>query len=240
MALAGDHIQILVDGYDLTGDHNKIVVNDMRKMLPASAFGEGVEKYLAGQRQPKLEHNGYLNPVAGRSHPVLNGVLVDGVVSVLVGQNTDPAVGDPVYNLVTQQEQYASNSEFGSVVPFAAMFSNRLGQRAGWGVALAVPSDITNTTNGSSVDNGASSDDGGVAFLHILQATATDTYSIVVEDSSDNSNWSTVDTFTLDGSAIGSERLALSGTLERYLRFTATRSGSAGETLRLAVAVVRF
>jgi len=239
MALAGEHVQVLVDGYDITGDHNKIAINDARKMLAASAFGEAVEKYLPGQRQPKLEHNGYLNPLAGRSHPVLNGVLIDGVVSVLLGQNADPVVGDPVYNLVTQQEQYNSNMEVGSVVPFVAMFTNRNGARAGWGVALAVPVDFTNTINGSSVDNGASSGNGGVAFLQVLQAAATDSYSIVVEESANDSSWSTVATFTLDASAIGSERLALSGTLERYLRFTATRSGSAGDTVRLAMSVVR-
>jgi hypothetical protein len=126
------------------------------------------------------------------------------------------------------------------VVPFAASFSNRSGERAGWGIALAVPVSFTDTTNGSSVDNGASSSNGGLAFLHILQAAASDTYSIVVEGSSDNSVWGTVDSFTLDASAIGSERLILSGTLPRYLRFKATRSGSAGDTVRLAMSVIRF
>ncbi|MEO1643551.1 MAG: hypothetical protein AAFR67_00075 [Chloroflexota bacterium] len=244
MILAGDHVQVLVDGYDLTGDHNKIVVNDVRKMLATPVFGEAVEKYIPGQRQPKLEHNGYLNPAAGRSHPVLNGVLVDGVVSVLLGQNTAPAVGDPIYNLMTQQEQYASNpmvgSDEGSVVPFAAMFSNRRGARAGWGVALAVPVDISDSTNGATVDNGAESTNGGAAFLHILTAPASDTYSIEVEGSSNGSTWGNIATFTLDGSAIGSDVLALNGTLPRYLRYKATRSGSAGDTLRLAVAVVRY
>ena len=28
MALAGDHLQVLVDGYELTGDHNKVAIDD--------------------------------------------------------------------------------------------------------------------------------------------------------------------------------------------------------------------
>ena len=240
MVLAGDHVQILVDGYELTGDHNKVVINDARKLLAASAFGEAVEKYLPGQRQAKLEHNGYFNPETGRSHPVLNGVLVDGVVSIVIGQNAEPVIGDPMYNLLSQQEQYISNAEVGNIVPFSANFTTRTGQRAGWGLALAVPVSMTNTSNGSSLDNGNATNNGGMAFLHILKRTASDLYDIEVEGSSDNSAWSSLGSFTLDGSALGSESLALSGTVPRYLRYSATRSGSAGDSLKLAISVVRF
>ena len=240
MALAGDHVQVLVDGYDLTGDHNKIIIDDKRKLLVAAAFSEAVEKYIPGQRQTKLQHTGYLNPAAARSHPVLSGVSISGVVSVLLGQNTDPVVGDPVYNLLTQQEMYQTNAQFGEVIPFNANFTPRSGLDAGWGVALAVPVNFTNTTTGSSVDNGAASANGGAAFLHILQAAAADTYAIVVESSPDNSAWSTLATFTLNASALGSERLSLPTNIPRYLRFKATRTGAAGNTVRLALAVVRF
>jgi hypothetical protein len=240
MALAGDHVKVLVAGYDLTGDHNKIVIDDKRKLLAANVFGDAVEKYVPGQRQPKLQHSGYFNPDSARSHPVLNGVAVDGVVSVLMGQNADPVVGDPVYNLLTQQEMYQTNAQFGEVIPFSANFSPRIGMDAGWGVALAVPVSFTNTITGSSVDNGAASSNGGAAFLHILQAAASDTYAIVVESSPDNSAWSTLATFTLNASALGSERLSLPTSIPRYLRFKATRTGSAGDTVRLAIAIVRF
>jgi hypothetical protein len=243
MALAGDHVQVLVDGYDLTGDHNKIVIEDKRKMHVIEAFGDAVEKCIPGQRQPKLQHSGYFNPESGRSHPVLNGVIVTGVVSVLVGQNADPSVGDPMYNLLTQQEMYQTNAQFGEVLPFSANFNPRSGLNSGWGVALAVPVSFTNTTNGGSVDNGSASNDGGLAFLHILQAAGTDTYSIVVEGSTTGAfggEETIVGTFTLDASAIGSEQLVLTGTIPRYLRFKATRTGSAGDTVRLAVAVMRY
>ena len=191
----------------------------------------------------KLQHNGYLNPDSARSHPVLNGIAINGVISILIGQNADPIVGDIAYMLLTQQEVYQANPEVGSVIPFSANFSPRGGQEAGWGVALAVPVDITNTTTGSNVDNGAASSNGGAAFLHILQAAATDTYTIVVEGSATGAfagEESTLGTFSLDASAIGSERLALSGSIPQYLRYKATRTGSAGDTVRLAINVVRF
>lgn len=243
MALAGDHLQVLVDGYELTGDHNKVAIDDSRTLLEATSFGMSGQRFIAGQRLSKLQHSGYLNPDAASSHPVLKGIAINGVVSILVGQNADPIVGDIAYMLLTQQELYQTKPEVGSVIPFSANFSPRGGNEAGWGVALAVPVDFTNSVDGSSVDNGAASSNDGAAFLHILQAAATDTYTIIVEGSATGAfagEETTLGTFTLDASALGSERLALSGTIPQYLRYTATRSGSAGDSVRLALNVVRF
>ena len=243
MALAGDHVQVLVGGYDLTTDHNKVMIDDAYKMLEAPAFGEGAIKTTRSHRLVKLQHQGYLNPATGQSHPVLNGADVNGVVAILVGQNAAPAVGDPVYSLLTQQESIQTTPQQGELLGFKANFAARSGAASGWGVALAVPVTFTNSTDGSSVDNGAASSNGGAAFLHILQAAATDTYSIIVEGSVTGAfagEESTLGTFTLNASALGSERLALSGSIPRYTRFTATRTGSAGDTVKIAVSLVRF
>jgi hypothetical protein len=242
MALAGDHVQIIVGGYDLTADLNKVNIDDSRKMHSTLSFNDDVEKFIPGQRMAKLAHAGFMNAVAAQSHPVLKGLAVDGVVGIFVGQNTDPVVGDPVYNLLTQQQNYQVAPQVGQVIPFQANFANR-GERAGWGVALAVPVSFTNSTNGTGVNNGAASSNGGAAFLHILQAAGSDTYTIVIEDSNTGAfggEENTIGTFTLDASELGSERLALSGTIRQYVRFKATRTGSTGDTVRLAIALVRF
>ena len=186
-----------------------------------------------------LQHAGYLNPEAAAAHPVLKAVAVNGVVSVLLGNNADPAAGDPVYHLLTRQEGYQTQPQMGQVIPFTAAFSNA-GDRGGWGTIVQPPTDITTTTTGSSVDNGAATTNGGAAFLHVLQAAETDTYTVTIEHAPDGSTWTTAGTFTLDGSQVGSERLALTGTLSQYLRLRATRTGSAGDTVRLMASVVRF
>lgn len=242
MVFSGEHVEVLVAGYDLTGDMNKIAIDDSRKMQPASTFGDVVTKFIPGQRIAKLNHQGLMNAVSAMSHPVLKGLAVDGVLSILLGQNAAPIDGDIAYHLMTGQEQYQVAPQIGQVIPFRASFANK-GDEGGWGVSLAVPVTITNSANGSSIDNGASSSNGGAAFLHILLAAATDTYVIIVEGSATGAfagEESTLATFSLDGSAINSERVAISGTMPRYLRYKATRTGSAGDNLTLAVSVVRF
>jgi hypothetical protein len=110
-------------------------------------------------------------------------------------------------------------------------------------VALAVPVTFTDSGNGAAVDGGAASSDGGAAFLHLLQAAASDTYTIIVEGADDSgftTNVVTLATFSLDASALGSERVGISGTISRYTRWKATRSGSAGDTVAMAVNLIRF
>lgn len=240
--LAGDHVQVLVDAYELTGDHNKVVFDDTVTMLDISAFGHDVMNFIPGQRQYSVEHSGYLNADSGRSHPVLNGIDVNGAVSILVGQNSVPAVGDPMFSLLTQQEKYQSLAEVGQVIPFTAKFANR-GANGGWGVALAIPTSFTNTSNGSAVNNGASSANGGAGFLHVLQAAASDTYSIVIEGSATGSfggEETALATFTADASALTSEQVSISGTIPQYVRWKATRTGSAGDTVQLAISLIRL
>lgn len=239
MALAGDHVQVLVGGYELTGDHNRISIDDKREMYDVTAFSDGVHNFVPGKRKIALDHAGFLNNAAARSHPVLRSATIQGIVSMMLGQNAAPVVGDPVYSLFVQQGKYGSLPEINKFVPFNALFSSA-GQGGGWGVALTPPVTFTNNTTGSSVDNGASTPNGGAAFLHVLQAAASDTYSIVVEHSTDNSAWSTLTTFTLNASQINSERKAVSGTINRYTRYKATRTGSAGNTVKIAVSLVRF
>lgn len=241
--LAGDHVQVLVGGYELTGDHQRVSINDMRKTHEATVFGDRVRNFIPGQRACSLIHAGFLNPATARSHPVLKANNVAGVVSVLVGQNGDPVNGDPVYSLLALQGRYDSQPEADKAVPFGAAFASKSGSPGGWGVALAVPTSFTNTTTGTGIDNGAATTSGGAAFLHLLQTAASDTYLIIVEGATDSgftTGLVTLATFSLNASSLGSERVEISGSIPRYVRWKATRTGSAGNTVKLAVNFIRY
>lgn len=239
--LAGDHVQVLVHGYELTADSNRISIPDTRDLYDISSFGDATHKFIPGRRSITLEHAGYMEAAVAHSHPVLKGLAVSGVVSALLGQNAAPAVGDPVYSLAIRQGKYSVLPEVGKYVPFTATFANR-GELGGWGVALAVPVTFTNTANGTAVDNGGATTKGGVAFLHLLTAAATDRYTIKVQASPSETFSSEVTTwtFSLNASAIGSEFITLTGPIAQYTRWTAERSGSAGDTVKIAVSLVRF
>ncbi len=237
--LAGDHVQILVGGYELTGDSNRVDIHDRRDLFDVTAFGDEARQFLPGQRMMAVQHAGFMN--SARSHPILKGVDVDGLFSVYVGQNAAPNAGDPVFSLLTRQARYGSLPQVNQLIPFQAVFANR-GQFGGWGMALAAPTSFSRSSSGDALDNGAVSNQGGLACLHVLTAAATDRYSISVEGSASGAfagEESSLASFALDGSALGSEQVRINGTIPRYIRWKAVRSGSAGDTVKIAASLIR-
>jgi hypothetical protein len=242
MTLAGDHVQVLVGGYELTGDYNRINVSDTYDQHDVTAFGDAVHKFINGQRTIALDHAGYMNRNAARSHPVLSGAAVEGVLSFILGQNTNPAVGDPMHSLLGIQGKYSVLPEINQVIPFGAVFANK-GDEGGWGVTLTPPVSFTNSASGAAVDNGAATSSGGVGVLHVLQQSASDTYSIIVEGATDaafTTGVVTLATFGLNASALGSDQKIVTGSIPRYVRWRATRTGAAGNTVRIAVGFMRL
>ena len=72
--------------------------------------------------------------------------------------------------------------------------------------------------------------------LHVWQACASDTYVVEIQESTDDITYATLITFTLNGSALGSERVAVaSGNIEPYRRVMATRTGAAGDSFGFTV-----
>ena len=239
--LAGDHVQVLVDGYDITGDSNRVSINDSRDLFDVTAFGDEVHKFIPGQRMMAVQHAGFMNSGEAGSHPVLNGADVDGLFSVYVGENTEPRVGDSVFSLLTQQGRYGALPQVNQMIPFQAVFANR-GEYGGWGIALTNPRHVIGSSTGSAVDNGVSSAGGGLACLHVLGAAAGDAYAFSIEGSSSGAytgEESALAVFTLDGTAVGSEQIKIDGTIPRYVRWVGTADPAARDRIRIAISLIR-
>ncbi|KKL12366.1 hypothetical protein LCGC14_2536460, partial [marine sediment metagenome] len=118
-------------------------------------------------------------------------------------------------------------------------------ERTGWGHVLA-NTKITNTTNFTSIvgENGlsAKSEAGGQGILQVLEPVlASDTYVVKIQDAPNDSSWADLITFVaLDGSAIGSEMLEVSGDVDKDVRAQATRTGAAAQSFTLAVGWLRY
>ena len=239
--LAGDHVRVLVDGYELSGDSNRISINDSRDLFDVTTFGDEVHKFIPGQRLMALRHAGFMNSADAGSHPVLQGADVDGLFSVYIGQNTEPSAGDPVFSLLTQQGRYGALPQTNRMIPFQAVFANR-GEYGGWGVALGVPNDGYNPAGGV-LNSNVTSGQGGLACLHVLSTTSTGSYTIEVQGAPTGDFRSgqqrTLATFSLDGTALGSELVPISGTIARHLLWRATRQGPSEDMIKVAISLIR-
>jgi hypothetical protein len=105
----------------------------------------------------------------------------------------------------------------------------------GYGACLATLAAITADTNGSSVDNGASSANGAVAHLHVTAYSGFTSNAIRIEHSTNNSTWTTLASFT-SVTATTSQRLAITGTVNRYVRLVDDVTGSGSCTRLVAFA----
>jgi hypothetical protein len=85
----------------------------------------------------------------------------------------------------------------------------------------------TATGNATSVDNGASSANGGAGVVQLITKTGGTSIAVKIQHSADNATWADLITFTTL-TAVGSQLSTVTGTVNRYLRasWTVTGGGS--------------
>ena len=240
--LTGDHVQVLVDGYDITGDSNHVSINEDRDVFDITAFRDKVRKFIPGQRMMAVQHAGFMNSGEAGSHPVLEGADLAGQFSVYVRENAEPAAGDPVFSMQKRQGRYGTLPQFNRMIPFQAVFASQ-DENGGWGVALANPRHVIGSASGGALDNGASTDGGGLACLHVLDAAASDVYTFSIEGSDSGAfagEESVLATFALDGRTIGSEQVKINKIIPRYARRVATADPAARDRIKIAMSLIRI
>lgn len=145
-------------------------------------------------------------------------------LSMLFGGNAEPIYGDPAYILAGVQ--FSSQTAFeNSAGVFQTDFLPESGidQESPLAVVL-FNNALTVTLNGDSVDNLVATTNGLHANLHIT-ATSSGNFAFKIQHSTDNNVWADLVSFTITGDTLVSEHVTVTGTVNRYLRGVATRTG---------------
>lgn len=237
MSQRGKHTKIWVEGYHLTTRLSDIKASSNYDEPEVGGYSRDKE-YMKARAEAAIGLDGYFDKTTGSTHDALKNAGTDGnvIVTVALGNNAAPTLGDLTASLIAEQFNYQPNSDLNGVIAVHADMKSK-GYPLEFGILLA---DTTVTANGqqTSVDNSAGTTAGGVGFLHILGLSSGDTITVKIQHSTDNSSWSDLITFTLTGSAIDAERVAVTGTVNRYVRASYTVSGSS-ISFPIAVAFVR-
>ena len=97
----------------------------------------------------------------------------------------------------------------------------------------------TATGNSASLDNLAATTDGGAGYIQVTAVSGTSpTGDMIIQHSADDTSFANLVTFT-QATAITAERIAVSGTVNRYLRVARTIGGSSTPTITYMVAFAR-
>lgn len=224
----GKYAKIWVDGYKLTTKLNEVTPpHSIYTEVECSGFNQD-KSYLAAQADAMAAVNGFFSEATGETHAALKSVASaydEVAVSVAFGDAASPTIGDYASSMIANQSTYEVVPTKDGLIAASGSFKGR-NYPAEFGVLLADLTGATSSSNTTSVDNAGSSSNGGTGFLHLTGVSASDTLAVIIQDSADNSSWSTLLSFTLNGSAIGSERVTVSGTVDRYVRVSYTISGT--------------
>lgn len=227
---------ILINGYNFSTYASSFETASGVNPIDVTGFTDDSQNFIPGPLSGSIKANLLWDSTAGSVHTALGSPTTGNVTVIPEGYT----IGIGSYSMPFVQAQYGAKGDPASAVQVGQIEFMSYGDNAGveFGNMLQHGT-ITNTTSTTGVLD--VTDDAVTAecamTLHIYTACADDTYEIKVEHSDTlGSGYDTLGTFTLDGSAIGSERITVaSDTINKYRRVTATRTGSAGNTLGFSV-----
>ena len=225
MAIKGTYTRILVDQFDFSGVSNSVDVAINSEEFDVTAFQDEGNVFLTGVSGGTITQNGYFDGGAagGYEAEVYSrlGSTTGSIVAVLFGTQT---TGCPAYVLPgTDAREMTIASPVNGIVTLNGTWGEGSGIRRGRRVFDGT---ISATGAQTAIDFGAAGSTGGAAYVFVQAITGSaSNATIVVQSSSNNSTFDNEGTATF--SAVGVQTVALSGTVNRYIRLNCTSLGGA-------------
>jgi len=241
------YARIFVDAYDLSGDARTVgTLMIERTEIDMTAWSNSIKQFLTGYRTAGItDLQVLLNDDTGRGFDVLKDAQNLYTISVLLGGQGEPTIGDPAYLLPSVQLSDATGIDAGAAIMTGINFmpsSSDAGTYYGspLGVVLHPKTSLTVTTTPDSHDIGIDVGTAGATALGWsanIHVTASDagTWVFTIEHGTNDSDWATLGTFTAAGDVLESEHISGTGTVNRYVRALLTRtSGTATPVITFA------
>lgn len=228
---------ILINGYEFSTYASAWEFMQDAGAVDVTGFTDGTQNFVPGLPMVEGNVDMFWDKAADSVHLALKS-LPTGVLTILPEGGT---LGYPSLSVPMMQSNYNPTGALTDAITVGTIDFKSYGNNVGPenGVVLAHAT-ITNTATGTGVDDptGAAVTAACGATLHLWGTPLpTDTYVIKVQHSTLlGSGYADLITFTLTGAARNVERIVVSsGTVNRYRRVIATRTGSAGDPLGYTV-----
>lgn len=227
MAVHGKATGILLGGYDLTPMLNAIGTPSSLDVAEVTPFGSTAKSYIPGVADATVTMGGFYEGTMEATEELLDTVASTGEV-ILVSYGRAITVGQTVKFAKVIRSAFEVTGSVSDAVGISGAAQADGGLHTG--TVLAAKQAVSTTpVNGSTVDGGASSANGGHAALHITANDRDGDVTVTVQHSTDGSVWVDKGTFTVVATdTLASEVIDLAGTINRYVRAVVTLAGSTG------------
>jgi hypothetical protein len=199
--------------FDISGDTSAISSwSTPVEVLNVTGIDKSAIERLQGRAAAAISFNVFFNDASGAAH------LAQRVPSAATNftWGAGQTVGDVAGMMAGMTTSYDPTRAADGMLTFDI---EALGNATApvWGVMLT-PGAKTDTgaANGATLDQGAQTSAGAEAILHVTSFTGSN-FTATVQDSSNGSSWGTLKAFT-QVTGVGTERVTVSGTVERYVR----------------------
>lgn len=228
---------ILVDGGALSSDAYQYTIDCSTVPLNVTGFRDGWQNYIPGIYTGSMAIDFFWNTSAGRATPTLKTTNTAKIVTLIpMGY----ALGNPAFSMQSVEDKLTIGAPVTDSLKLGQVtFMTNSADGGPWPGWVLAHDTIDDTQTGTGfvdpTDAAVTARCGG--FLHIWDTTSSDTYVIKIQHSDAIGGvYADLVTFTMNGTASGAEAINVaSGTINKYRRVVATRTGSAGETLGYAV-----
>jgi hypothetical protein len=234
----GKNVNVFLNEFDFSTYFTDVSAATSVDTAETSAFGTSAKTYITGHRDGTVSLSGMFEGTASDgTDEFFNTALGSATkIKVLVAPqgNTN---GAGAIMLIADDTSYEVSGAIADVVQASAEFQST--DAVEHGKILSSGSTVTTTGNGTGVDNGASTTNGGAGFLSVPVNTRNGNITVKIQHSADNSTFADLVTFTVvSGTTKTSERVEVASgtTVNRYLRVNYTVAGSTGS----ATPVVAF
>jgi len=227
----GKSTKVYAAGYDLTSYLSSVQPSAESEVSETTAFGSDSRTYIVGLMDATLTTQGFWESDHSNddaSDDVLSSLLAsDGSKWVVLPPGD--SFGNQGYGFQAIETKYEQDSPVKDAVTVSADAQSQVGFEAI--KVLHVKGAETTDGNGSSLDNTDPTTNGGVGYLQLFSAESGNAITVKVQHSTDASSWSDLITFTAADDRT-TQRTAVSGTVNRYLRasWTFASSPSTGAT----------
>lgn len=228
-AIHGRYTKLWVDEFDLSSQNNSLDMSIAVDALDGTAFQDTGAVTYAGIPTGKIAQKGYFT---GKANGMNEDVLYDrlGVATATVAALFGTATtGCPAYvSRTTGAEKMMIATTPNALMMIDGDWVNGGGIIRGLRVWEGTFSATGAQTSPGYIDVGAVGSAGGAAYLFVQTITGSATNATITVESDDNTSFTsaaTEGTFTF--SAVGVQTMALSGTVDRYIRLNCTSKGGA-------------
>jgi len=224
----GKNTAVLVAQYDISAYLNEVSSSQSIETADTSTFGTAAKTYVVGQNDGTLSFSGLFDGAAGAIAEIFEDIIDnDSTPVITIAPDGGLVIGSKATLAQAKQTSYEVSAPVSDVVSLSGEFQVTDGLRGG--VLLAANTAHTTTTNGTSVDGGASTSLGARANLHVTANTRDAGTVIKVQHSADDSTWADLMTFaTVAATTLTSETVTATGTINRYLRVQTTAASGTG------------